>query len=101
MTLRSFPELCKYLLNHGVEFVLSNRFCQDPLEKHFGRHRGLGRRSDNPTLLAFGYNENKLCLQRSLSIAITPRGNISKRRQDEPEDPVPVSDSPLKKKRRH
>lgn len=31
----------------------SHNFCHVPLESHFGRHRGLARRNDNPTLLWF------------------------------------------------
>ena len=33
MTVRSFKEASAYLLDHGVMFVLSNQFCQDPLEQ--------------------------------------------------------------------
>jgi hypothetical protein len=81
MTLRYFPEACKYLLSHGVEFVLSNCFCQDPLEKHF-------------------YNETKLRMQRSLANVCQPRGNISRQQQHEPEeDPVEISCSPMKRKK--
>lgn len=96
MTLRAFPELCRFLLQNGVKFVLSNKFCQDPIEKHFGRHRGLGRRCDNPSLWAFAHNENKLRLQRSLAIAIQPRGNTS----NDQESVITVSNSPLKKRKR-
>ncbi|KAL8611309.1 hypothetical protein ACOMHN_013740 [Nucella lapillus] len=35
----AFKEATHYLLDNGVKSVLSNRFCQDPLEAHFGRHR--------------------------------------------------------------
>lgn len=101
MTLRSFPEACKYLLTHGVEFVLSNRFCQDPLEKHFGRHRGISRRCDNPSLWAFAYNENKLRLQRSLTLAIQVNDNTARKRQAEPDDSITISNSPMKKRKRH
>ena len=41
MTIKSFPEAARYLLDNGVKYVLSNKFCQDPLEEHFGRHRSL------------------------------------------------------------
>ena len=59
MTVRSFKEVCHYLLDNGVQFVLSNRFCQDPLEAHFG---SLGQRSENPNIHTFGYQENKIRL---------------------------------------
>jgi hypothetical protein len=40
--------------------VLTERFCQDPLENYFGRQRSLGRRKDNPSLRDFGYNDNTI-----------------------------------------
>jgi hypothetical protein len=95
MTLRAFPELCRYLIQNGVEYVLSNRFCQDPLEQHFGRHRGIGRRCDNPSLWAFAYNENKLRIQRSLAIAIQPRGNTANKQESD----IVISNSPMKKRK--
>ena len=54
-SVHAFVEATKYLLDHGVDFVLSHVFNQDPLEEHFGRHRGMGRRMDNPNLWTFGY----------------------------------------------
>ena len=47
-------EATQFLLRSGVDFVLSNRFCQDPLEADFGRHRCLGIRAENPTLWSYG-----------------------------------------------
>ena len=96
MTSRSFPEAAKYLLNHGVEFVLSNRFCQDPLEQHFGRQRAMGRRNDNPNLYVFGYNERSLQLQRNLAEAIQPKGFVETSEGEK----ATICESPLKKKQR-
>ena len=31
----SVVEATKFLLNEGVEYVLTERFCQDPLEEYF------------------------------------------------------------------
>eukprot|EP00794_Sanderia_malayensis_P013209 gene13209-14561_t len=42
VTCYSFIELTKFLLNNGVEYVLSNRFSQDDLENYFGRQRAIG-----------------------------------------------------------
>ena len=53
-TVHSAVEAVRFLLQNGVEEVYTNFFCQDPLETHFGFHRGLGRRNDNPTLFALG-----------------------------------------------
>ena len=43
-TVYSFIEVCKFLLQRGVPYVLSERFCQDDLENYFGRQRAIGRR---------------------------------------------------------
>ena len=37
ITVHSFKEVCKFLLEHGVPYLLSERFCQDDLENYFGR----------------------------------------------------------------
>ena len=74
ITCYSVIEATKYLLQDGMQFVLTNRFNQDVVEEHFGRQRSLGRRNDNPNLWQFGYNENTIRIQRS----VTPvTGNTS------------------------
>ena len=40
--------------------MLTERFCQDPLENYFGRQRSMGRRRDNPNLRTFGYQDNTI-----------------------------------------
>ena len=42
--------LVKFLLGAGLKCVLTNHFCQYPVEHYFGKQRGIGRRSDNPTM---------------------------------------------------
>lgn len=46
--------------NHQVEYVLTERLCQGPLENYFGRKRSKSRRKDNPNLRTFGYEDNAL-----------------------------------------
>ena len=65
ITTYSLIEVCKFLLNEGFEYVLTERFCQDSLEEYFGHQRSLGRRNDNPTLKQFGYNDNTIRIRRS------------------------------------
>ncbi|XP_014679242.1 PREDICTED: uncharacterized protein LOC106819095 isoform X2 [Priapulus caudatus] len=91
-------EATQDLLKNGVKFVLTNKFCQDPLEEHFGRHRGMGRRSENPTLWTFGYQENKIRIQRSLALTICPKGNVSGARKRK--DNIEITSSPMKKIKR-
>ena len=56
LTVQSTIECTKFLLQEGMEYVLTERFCQDPAEEFFGKQRQLGRRSDNPDISQFGYN---------------------------------------------
>ncbi|KAK7105302.1 hypothetical protein V1264_016703 [Littorina saxatilis] len=98
MTVHGFVGAAHYLLGHGVKFILANKFCQDPLEEHFGRHRAMGRTADNPTLLQFGHQENSLRMQRQLALIVTPRGNVHGAPAQRPV--VQISTSPLKKKQK-
>ena len=54
----SFKKICKFSLEHGVPYILSERFSQDGIENYFGRQCAIGRRCDNPTIRDFGYNIN-------------------------------------------
>ena len=47
-------------MNHQGKYVLTERFCQDPLENYSGRQRSIGRRRDNPNLRTFGYPDNTI-----------------------------------------
>jgi len=49
IALKSFVEMAKFLLSQpGVNFILSERFSQDPLEVFFGEQRAQGGQNDNP-----------------------------------------------------
>ena len=52
ITTNAIAEVTTFL-SEGVEFVLTERFCQDEIEEYFGSQRQLGRRSDNPDLQMF------------------------------------------------
>ena len=58
ITVLSFKEGCKFLSQQDIPYILSEKFCQDDLENYFGKQRAIGRRSDNPTLHDFGYDDN-------------------------------------------
>ena len=64
-----------------MEYVLSERFCQDLLEEYFGRQRERGRFNDNPTLQAFGYNDLTLAVQRNIAPVV--KGNVAGRHKGE------------------
>ncbi|KAL8607253.1 hypothetical protein ACOMHN_047584 [Nucella lapillus] len=97
MPVKAFKEATHYLLDNGVKSVLSNRFCQDPLEAHFGRHRCLSSRSENPNIHTFGQQENKLRIQRDVAMKLQPKGNVEKRKRQD--IPVTISNSPMKKRK--
>ena len=78
-----------------MEYVLTERFCQDTLEEYFGNQRKLGRHSDNPDVRLFGYNDNAIRTQRSISCQ---SGN-TRGRKDRSKTWVNVSNDPLPKKK--
>ena len=51
---KSIIEATQYMLGQGAQYVLTHRFCQDPVEELFGRHRMMGRRATNMNLQTFG-----------------------------------------------
>ena len=61
--MHSVIEVTKYLLAQGMEFVLTERFNQDCVEKYFGRHGSAGCWSDNPSKSQFCYNDNTIQMQ--------------------------------------
>ena len=60
VTVHSFKEVCKFLLEQGISYILSERFCQDDLENYFGRQRAIGHRRDNPIVRDAGYYDNTI-----------------------------------------
>ena len=66
ITIFSLIEMVKYLLEQGMPFALSERFCQDSVEDLFYR-RCMGRCSDNPDINQFDYNNNAIQIQRNVS----------------------------------
>ena len=81
ITVHSLIEAVKFLLSEGMEFVLSERFCQALLEEYFGRQRERGRFNDNPTVQAFGYNDRTLAVQRNIAPVL--KGNVAGRHKGE------------------
>ena len=68
--MNSFVVLVRYLLNYpGMRFVLSERFNQDPIESHFGKHRQMKGGNDNPKVAQFNQNESALRLLGSQALA--------------------------------
>ena len=91
ITTNAIVEVTKFLLSEGVEFVLTERFCQDEIEEYFGSQRQLGRRSDNPDLQMFGYNDNTIRIRKNVSCSSgNTRGRYDKRKKWVNTDNTPV-----------
>ena len=93
----TLTELVPQLLGvPGVSFVLSERFCQDPLESYFGKQRYRGGWNDNPSVKQYLDNAASLCVQSSA--ALEPlRGNTAKRRSSAN---ITMDNTPLPKRPR-
>jgi len=97
ITVYSFVEIIKYLINDGMPYVLTERFNQDLVEEYFGRQRSLGRRNDNPTVHQFGYQANTIRLQRS--VCQVSGGNTSGRHSKKKNSWSSVDNEPLPKRK--
>ena len=93
----SFVEVTTLLLAvPGVLFLLSEKFCQDPLEAFFGKQRYKGDRNDNPSVKEFV--DNTVSLRVQGSAALEPlRGNFSRKRKSKS---LLMDDNPLPKRKR-
>lgn len=81
-TVRSFVELVKYIFTiPQVTVFLSNRICQDPLEKFFGQQRQRGRTNENPNVSEFLKNTQALRVINNTCATI--RGNCRGSDQDQ------------------
>ena len=74
ITVYSAIEVVRFLIMHKVSYVLTERFCQDPLENYFGKQRSSGARKDNPSLYEFGSDDNTIRNQKVFKPIAT--GNI-------------------------
>ena len=100
ITTFSVIDVTKYLLDIGFQYILTERFCQDPAEEFFSVQRQQGRRNENPDLYEFGYNANTIRIQREVSYSSgNTRGKYSKKRSWESvtNDPVPKRSKKQKK----
>ena len=80
-----------------MEFVLTERFCQDPVEEYFGNQRKLGRRRDNPDIHQFGNNANTIRIQRTVSCQ---SGNTRGRKDKKVWEQVTEAKLPCRKRKK-
>ena len=77
ITVNSFIDLTKELLQiPGVEYVLSGKLNQDPLEQHFSKNRSMGGFNDNPNIAQFGHNERQILDAGEDLVRAARRGNV-------------------------
>ena len=67
VTKYSVIDLVKFLLSQGLEYVFTERLCQDPAEEYFSAQRQHGRQNENLDLYQFGYNDNSIRIQKEVS----------------------------------
>lgn len=97
--MHSFVELTTVLLAvPGVQYILSEKFCQDPVESFFGKQRAQGGRNENPNAKQF--MDNTVSLRVQGSMALDPiRGNCRKRNLTD-RNTCTVDETPLPKRKR-
>ncbi len=96
-TVKSFTELVPKLLElPGADYILSEVFSQDPLERYFSKQRHRGGSSENPLASQVPFNASTL-IQQSTVYKDVKTMNVTR------EDSVDSADKlaePLKKRRR-
>lgn len=91
----SFTALAQELLaEEGVEYLLSEKFSQDPLEEHFGKQRGMGGANENPDAKQFGDNITVLQVAGSC-INSSCKANVKRQSEQSP-----MKTHPLPKRRK-
>ena len=95
--MRSFVELSTILLAvPGVQYILSEKLSQDPIERFFGKQRAAGGHNDNPTVQ--GFCSNTVSLRVQGSAALEPvRGNCEAKKINDSFDELAA---PLPKRKR-
>ena len=93
-TVKSFVSLTKDLLQvNGVEYILSEKFCQDPVEEFFGKVRGFHGHNNHPTVQQFESALAHITILKGKDMLATTRGNITRSEQD-----ATIIDTPLPKR---
>ena len=77
ISVNSIVSCVKFLLNQGVDFVLTSSFNQDPLEQHFSHYRLKGGASDDPIVYDVRNTLNQLRVVNSQALAAV-RGNTGR-----------------------
>ena len=94
ITTKSVTECVRFLLSKGAEFVLTEHFNQDPLERHFGHYRQKGGLNENPSVWQVCHTLNQIRTVKCQGLA-PKRGNVQALDRDD------LDAAPLPKRPRH
>ena len=95
LSVYSFKEMAEYLLSlKGIEFLLSEKFNQDPLEIYFSKQRSRGAKGDNPSVQQCLQNAQAIRASKTLTL-----GNCSNIRKRKADHEVKELSAPLPKRR--
>ena len=87
--------MAEYLLTlKGVEFLLSEKFNQDPLEIYFSKQQSRGARGDNPSVQQCLQNAQAVRAAKTLTL-----GNCSNIRKRKANHNIKELSAPLPKRR--
>ena len=99
LLVKSFIELVYTLIKENPgKYILSEKFSQDLLEQHFGKHRQSGGCSDNPQLDVFMQQEVALGLLNS-DLLSSFTGNTQGRPDTRPSVTINDTRLPVKRKK--
>ena len=99
ISVTSFVMLTEELLGEeGVEYFLSAKLNQDPLEEYFSKQRGMGGNRENPSVEQFGTNHLKLVVTGSAAVRASIYGNITEKKDGEKIIATPMRKRPRKLK---
>ena len=74
----SFVSITKELIRiDGVEYILSEKFSQDPIEEFFGRVRAFHGHNTHPTVSQFESALAHISVLKGQDIQVSTRGNIT------------------------
>jgi len=94
ITTKSVVASTRFLLLKGADFILTEHFNQDPLERHFSHYRQKGGMNENPTVDQVCHIINQVRTVKLVGLA-PKRGNV---RND---GPVEIDHEPLPKRPRN
>ena len=95
--MNSFCALAPNLIKKTGRYILSEVFCQDPIERYFSKQRHRGGGNENPTVDQFHCN-SAILMQRQQVGSVLKTMNVEPKNSDVNPD---LASQPLPKRRQH